>query len=201
MVIIFGAISQRILKGLKMRASRILKSIITVVAFIFAGMSQAEVLKIDAAKSTIEWHGAKVLKADKHDGNIKVKSGKVEFKKNVPVSANIVVDMKSITDNDLEDPKWNAKLVGHLKSDDFFAVETYQEATIVAKKFTKVKGNEYKVDGELTVKGKTNPISFTGTVMQKAGKPTGIKADLEFNRAKFDVKYGSVHFSKVLEIN
>ena len=78
------------------------------------------------------------------------------------------------------------KIVGHLKSDDFFAVEKHTEAKIVAKKFTKVKGDDYKVDGDLTIKGKNKTLFlFTGTVVKKDGKPTGIDTVMEFNRAKF----------------
>ena len=38
---------------------------VAVIALGFAGMSNAEVMKINAAQSTLTWHGAKVMKADK----------------------------------------------------------------------------------------------------------------------------------------
>ena len=37
-----------------------------------------------------------------------------------------VIDMTSITCEDLTDETWNQKLVEHLKSDDFFSVEKQQ---------------------------------------------------------------------------
>ena len=55
-------------------------------------------------------------------------------------------------------------LIGHLKSDDFFGVENFSEATLT---FTTVeaKGNGvYAVTGDFTIKGKTNPASFDLTV-------------------------------------
>ncbi len=48
------------------------------------------------------------------------------------MAGNFVVDMTSITNNDLKDEGYNQKLVGHLKSDDFFGVEKYPTAEFVS---------------------------------------------------------------------
>lgn len=45
------------------------------------------------------------------------------------VDGSFVVDMRTITNIDFKDPGYNQKLVGHLKSDDFFGVEKFPTAT------------------------------------------------------------------------
>ena len=47
-----------------------------------------------------------------------------------------IIDMSTITNTDLEDAEYNAKLVNHLKSDDFFGVEKFPTAKL------EIKGSE-----------------------------------------------------------
>jgi polyisoprenoid-binding protein YceI len=77
------------------------------------------------------------------------------------VGGSFVLDMTSINATDLSG-EYQQKLNGHLKNGDFFEVEKYPTATF---KITGVKKNNDKVytslvTGNLTVKGKTNAISF-----------------------------------------
>ena len=91
------------------------------------------------------------------------------------------VDVNSIsTDNEMRDT--------HLKSDDFFGVATYPTAELV---LTKVEGTNFS--GNLTIKGITNPVSFTAT-SSKDGKSTVYKGTLTIDRSKYNVKYGSKSF-------
>ena len=101
--------------------------------------------------------------------------------------------MTTITNTDQEG-EYKGKLEGHLKSDDFFGVETYPTATLI---FTKVEAsdkNAYTVTGDLTIKGKTNPITFTISI--NGSKAT---ASLKVDRSKYDVKYGSTSFFEGLK--
>lgn len=77
--------------------------------------------QVDVAGSKIEWTGAKV--SGKHNGTINLSEGTVYLKDNQLSGGSFVVDMNSIVDLDITDPEYNGKLVGHLKSDDFFAVD------------------------------------------------------------------------------
>ena len=87
----------------------------------------------------------------------------------------------------------NDKLVGHLKSDDFFGVETHPTATFVLKSAEKKSGNEYTVKGDLTIKGITKSIEFPATV-KVSGNTLEASAEVVIDRSKFDVKYGSGSF-------
>jgi polyisoprenoid-binding protein YceI len=142
--------------------------------------------KVDTAKSSVKWLAKKVT--GQHTGTIGVKEGNLEVEKGKITGGKVVIDMNSIVDTDLTDPAWNAKLVGHLKTDDFFGVATYPTAELV---ITKVEGNTFS--GNLTIKGVTNPASFTATSLT-AGKNTTYTGTLVVDRSKFNVRYGSKSF-------
>jgi polyisoprenoid-binding protein YceI len=68
--------------------------------------------------------------------------------------------MTSITNTDLKDEGYNQKLFGHLKSDDFFGVEKYPTATFEVTKSAKFMNGKASGTGKLTIKGKTEEITF-----------------------------------------
>jgi polyisoprenoid-binding protein YceI len=142
---------------------------------------------VDVQKSSVKWFGTKVT--GKHNGSINLKSGEMSIKKGRIESGTFVIDMNSITNQDLTDPGYNQKLVGHLKSDDFFGVATYPEAKLVITKSTEFKNNKSIVQGNLTIKGKTNMITFDAV---KSGQ--NFQAKIVVDRSKYDVKYGSTSF-------
>jgi polyisoprenoid-binding protein YceI len=82
----------------------------------------------------------------------------------------------------------------HLRSKDFFEVETFPELTFKSTKVEK-KGKQWMVTGDFTMKGVTKPISFpfdvAGILPQKDGAKMGITADTSINRRDFGVSYGS----------
>ena len=89
----------------------------------------------------------------------------------------------------MEDQEYNQKLVGHLKSDDFFGVEKFPTAKLQitnAKPFEKYQA---EVEANITIKGITQPITFT---VKQANK--SYVATIVIDRSKFDVKYGSGSF-------
>jgi len=78
--------------------------------------------------------------------------------------------MNSINATDLSG-EYQGKLNGHLKNGDFFEVEKFPTASF---KITSVKKNSDKVynklvTGNLTVKGKTSPVSFPAKVSYANG--------------------------------
>ncbi len=158
-----------------------------VILVFLSGIVSAQTFSVNTEKSTIKWLGKKVT--GEHYGNINIKEGNFEVKKDKIVSGTFVIDMTSITNTDLEDAGYNAKLVGHLKSDDFFGVEKFPTATLKITEATAFKDGSATVKGNLTIKGKMNPTEFT--VLKKDG--TYI-ATIVVDRSKYDVKYGSSSF-------
>jgi polyisoprenoid-binding protein YceI len=150
----------------------------------------AEKQNVDTAKSSVKWLAKKVT--GEHTGTIAIKEGNLVVEKGKITGGKVVIDMNTIVDVDLTDAGYNSKLIGHLKSDDFFSVATFPTADLV---ITKVEsnGNSSAFSGNLTIKGITNPISFTAT-SEKDGKNTSYKGTLTIDRSKFNVRYGSKSF-------
>jgi len=61
--------------------------------------------------------------------------------------------MSTITNTDIESPKYKAMLEGHLKNKDFFNVEAFPLATITIINAVRGSGNSYKIMANLTIKG------------------------------------------------
>lgn len=141
-------------------------------------------IKVDNSK--VVWKGYKVTGS--HEGMISINSGSLNFDNEVLTGGSFEIDMSTITVTDLEG-EYKDKLEGHLKSDDFFGVAKYPTASLV---FTKVKSNgknSYKVTGDITIKGKTESITFNLSVYGNRAN-----ASLKIDRTKFDVRYGSTSF-------
>jgi polyisoprenoid-binding protein YceI len=96
--------------------------------------------------------------------------------------------MTTISSTDLEG-EYKGKLDGHLKADDFFGVENHPTSSLVFTNVTASGKNAYSVTGDLTIKGKTNPITFTISIY--GNKAT---TSLKIDRTKYDIKYGSANF-------
>lgn len=158
---------------------------LTFTTAVFAGSP-----KVDVAKSTVKWTGKKV--GGEHHGTIAVKEGNLVVAGGKISSGTIVMDMNSMVNTDLTDPELNAKLIGHLKSDDFFSVATFPTSELVITK-DENSGNNHSLSGSLTIKGITNPVSFTATSV-KDGANTVYKGTLTIDRSKYNVKYGSKSF-------
>lgn len=151
--------------------------------------------KVVPAASKVEWLGKKVT--GQHNGTIQIKEGTAQVKGTQLTGGTFVMDMTSITDADLTDAGYNAKLVGHLKSEDFFSVEKNPTSTFVIKSVTPLKadekGNNVTVTGDLTIKGITNPVTFPAKVTVDKGTLTAAGTAV-VNRAKYDIRYGSKSF-------
>lgn len=147
--------------------------------------------KVDAKASTIEWEAKKVT--GQHNGTISFGVSTLKVEKKKISGGSLTVDMTTIANTDLGTSPMSAKLVGHLKSDDFFSVEKFPQSTLELKKVEAKSGNVYHFTADLTIKGITNPLEFDAEVVDASGQltATGI---MTINRAKFNIKYGSGSF-------
>lgn len=157
-------------------------------------------LQIDPAASQVGWKGTKKL-GSAHNGGIKLQSGAVTFDKSgLLTGGNFVVDMKSMSNEDLKDsPDYQKKLVGHLSSPDFFDVAKYPTASFKITKVTPVKksNTDVTIKGDFTMIGKTQSISFPAKITYSKETAQG-EAVLKIDRTKFGLKYGSGNFFKEL---
>lgn len=166
-----------------------MKTIKILAVLFLAGTLSASAQKseVNIGKSVVEWTGKKI--GGVHNGEVKIKSAYLDLKNGEIVGGKIVMDMTTITNTDLEDEGYNQKLVGHLKSDDFFGVEKYPTASFEITESTKFNKSKASVTGKLTVKGKTEEITF-----DVAKNGVEFAAQVEVDRSKFDVRYGSKSF-------
>ncbi|MBL4715626.1 MAG: YceI family protein [Bacteroidia bacterium] len=146
---------------------------------------------VDTKSSTLEWKGSKVT-GDNHVGDLQLKQGTIVTDDGNIMSVEIEIDMTTINDKDLTDPEWNAKLVGHLKSDDFFSVDKYPTASFKSTG-TSVKDGKTHVTGNLTIKGQSHPVTILATFKNEDGILT-VSGKFKFDRSKYDVRYGSGSF-------
>lgn len=147
----------------------------------------AQTQNINVEKSTINWIGKKI--GGEHQGFIKLTDGSLELKEDKINSGSFTIDMTSITNTDLENETYNQKLVGHLKSDDFFGVAKFPTANLKVTKSTKFVDGKATLTGTITIKGMTETVSFE--VTQSKDSYTGT---IEIDRSKFNVRYGSSSF-------
>ncbi|MFB9865020.1 YceI family protein [Rufibacter immobilis] len=154
-----------------------------------------QTFKVNTEESKITWIGRKVT--GEHNGNIKLASGTILMEKNSLRGGTFLMDMTSITCNDLQGNS-NKNLVNHLKSDDFFSVEKNPTAVfaitnLTPKQNAKSGAANYTITGDLTIKGIKHEISFPAMVNLKKGVVTA-KANLKFDRTKWDIKFRSGNF-------
>ena len=96
--------------------------------------ANSDTLWVDKGSSDVQWIGRKVT--GQHNGHIQVAGGFIVKNKGKLESGEILMNMQSITVDDIENPKWNQKLVTHLKDDDFFNSGKYPTAKFVFNKVT-----------------------------------------------------------------
>jgi len=90
----------------------------------------------------------------------------------------------------------NEKRDDHLKSADFFDAANHPKMTFKSKSFTKVDDNEYKLVGDLTIRGITKEVTldvdFKGTVEAFGGTRAGFVAETEINRFDYGLKWNNL---------
>ena len=172
---------------MKLKITSIL-TLALVASFSFSAFKpKADVYTVDVTKSTINWEGKKF--SGSHSGTVALTSGTLGFNGKKLTEGGFVANMTTI--QTLDGGKPNAGLDKHLKNDDFFGVEKFPAANFVIKK---VEGNgaDVKITGDLTIKGKTNPITFPAKLTWNADKTvTAVAEKVAIDRTKYGIEYKS----------
>ena len=143
---------------------------------------------LDAAHSTIDF-------SVKHMMVSKVKGSFTNFTANLEgntedltgATISVEIDVKSINSN-------NEDRDNHLRSGDFFDVETYPSIKFVATDIKKKDDGEYDVTGDLTIKDVTKPVTFDVEYGGKGTNPWGqevvaFSAETKVNRKEFGLTW------------
>ncbi len=144
--------------------------------------------------STISWIGSKPT--GKHNGKIVVKNGEFTVESGKITQGKFTIDMNSITVEDI-DGEDRASLEGHLKgtakpeaNDHFFNVSKYPVATFTVTSFMNEGGSDM-VEGDLTIKDKTNKVKFPVSIVEADGVVTMTSQEFKINRTLWSINYGS----------
>lgn len=121
------------------------------------------------------------FETEKAKGTIKGLQGKLQFDPDNLAGSNMAVTVDVNTLNLGMFLKTN-----HAKAEDFLNVEKYPTITFNSTKFTKASAG-YQVDGNLTIKGSTKPVSIIFNFDKSAPTPI-FTGDFEINRTDFDLK-------------
>lgn len=146
--------------------------------------------EIVSAQSNIDWTGRKVTGA--HNGTIAIKEGTLIFTDDKLTGGKFIIDTTSIKILDVTDEATNAQFAGHLASDDFFSSEKFPEA-----EFTINSVSDNHIQGNLTIKGITHPISFNA-VINANGNTVNASGRIVVDRTKYEMRFRSGNFFKDL---
>lgn len=153
--------------------------------------AQASKWNVDASHSNVKFSVSHLMVSDmegqfnKFDGSIDAPT--TEFSN---AQVNFTVDVASVnTDNEKRD--------AHLKSDDFFNAEKYPKMTFKSTSFKKGKGNNYTLEGDLTLRDVTKKVKFDvtygGTVKDPYGNTkAGFKANTKISRKAYGLKWSAM---------
>lgn len=119
----------------------------------------------------------------KHDGGFKTLAGTATVDAANPSTLKLEATIE--TDSLYSD---DAKLTGHLKNPDFFAVKDHPKATFKSTKVVKT-ATGYSITGDLTLLGKTKAVTMPAAV---TATPDGLVVTSEFkiNRSDWGMTYG-----------
>jgi len=144
---------------------------------------------MDTDQSKLEWMGSKMGAVEK--GTIPIRSCTFTVEDNRLVSGELVVDMVGIQSTSQEGLA--ARELGkHLRSADFFDVAEFPEAAyIITSSKTDGRGN-LNLTGKLNIKGKVKVVDALMSLA--SADPAVLSITMSFNRADFDVRFGSGSF-------
>ena len=147
---------------------------------------------MDNDNSSIKWTGRE-LSTKSHYGSLQMKNGSLTVNTDGTVNGIIKIDMTTIDCEDLQG-RSKASLERHLRSDDFFSVESHPIATLTFKSEGGIgAGNKLAFNGELEIKGISHPISFESELKSVDPKVSAL-VDMTFDRSKYNVRFRSGTF-------
>lgn len=178
-----------------MKNAFLTSALVLAVVSLAAFVAPKETYKINTNATTIGWVGKKIT--GQHNGTVKVAGGTLEVSDGKITGGEFTIDMNSIVCEDIKDPDTNAKLIRHLKSDDFFSVDKYPTAIFKIKNANpgavKDGKQQYRIAGNLTIKGITKHVEFDAETHAEGNKIIATAA-FRIDRSKWDIKFRSGSF-------
>jgi K(+)-stimulated pyrophosphate-energized sodium pump len=152
-------------------------------------MPVSGVFMVNNQNAVFSWAARKVT--GQHNGSF-YGDGEFGIENNRVTYGKVGFDMNAMTVDDITDKEMNMKLLTHLKSEDFFDVAKFQSAIVYISE-SSANGMEYNFKGTLKVKEIEKPVNGVYTIAFD-GNNYVMSGSLVFNRADFDVRFGSGRF-------
>ncbi|MEO9475319.1 MAG: YceI family protein [Cyclobacteriaceae bacterium] len=172
----------------------------------------ADTLEISINESVITWIGSKPT--GQHDGTMDISGGYGIFYVDELVGGEVQIDISSLRVMDIADKEKNKKLTSHLLSSDFFDENSFPVGSFQITKITPydstfqvddkvefpskfkpevassfvVQNPSHVISGSLTLRGKTNDITFPALVT-KTDSQTNIEAKFNIDRTRWDLSH------------
>lgn len=143
-----------------------------------------------SSESTLQWEASRIV-GSSHAGAVDLANGSLAVSDGQLIGGEFVIDMTTISETTMEEGQMKDRFLGHVASDDFFAVEDYPQSTFVITAVEPASGEAtHMISGDLTIRGITHSIVFPATVVTRDGV---IEAQAQFNidRTKWDVVFDS----------
>jgi rhodanese-related sulfurtransferase/polyisoprenoid-binding protein YceI len=151
---------------------------------------------VDIDQSLIEWSGRNPN--TKHYGTVGLTRGQVEVNRSI-ISGVFEIDMNSIDNTNLKGDELHSVLISHLKSDDFFFIAMFPQATLTINKGLPVRkpylsAPNYRFDATLEIRGVKAELPFEATVTKTEEGGLAAEAHFDIDRTQWEVIYGSTRF-------
>lgn len=169
-------------------------------------VAEASTYEVNTEGDEVEWYGYKTYAEGSHTGTLQVTDGHFKVEEGNLVGGEFVIDMKSIHSTDLADDKeMYGKLVGHLKSPDFFAVDSFPtakfEITEVAEApAADTTGATHMISGNLTMRGETKNITIPAMVEMDGDMIMMNTPEFVIDRSKWNVRFRSTSFAEFADV-
>jgi polyisoprenoid-binding protein YceI len=176
---------------------KIMKKTVSTTAVIFIillitnlAFAEAEKWEIDKAHSNIYFdvrHTYATVRGQFNDF-----SGNLKFDPNIPEVGQVTLEVNTKSINTGIPNRDN-----HLRSDEFFAVKKFPTMRFESTGVTQKEGNQYTLEGNLTIRGKTSrvaiPFTYFGTrenPLKKGQMVAGFEARLSIDRLDYQIGPG-----------
>ena len=179
----------------KISLRNIMKQAVVFLAVFLGSLLANDTLQVDIDNSQITWLGRKVT--GEHTGILNISNGWVVMDNNTLVSGKFIFDMTSISNMDIESPEWKQKLEDHLKSEDFFYVDSFPRAILKIKGTQAVPGeksaSKKRALADLTIRGIAHEISFPFILNQDENHFIA-SGTVNVDRTLYNIQYQSGKF-------
>ncbi len=144
--------------------------------------------------SSLVWTGSKPTGS--HTGNLMITNGMLTVTGDAVSAGSFTIDINSLTNHDLSEDDGKSKLIGHLKSPDFFDVEKYPTAKFeitsvaphTADSTAVLKDANFLISGNLQLKDSTKNVTFPAKITME-GNTLKAAADFNIDRTLWGMNY------------